>query len=157
MPAWPLDQPVADQLGFVRGIIVHDQMHVEIDGHIGFDFIAELAEFGCAVPRITFSDHMTGGDIECGKQRGCAVALVILGAPRDLAGAHRKHRLAAVKRLYLRLFIDAQHDSVSWRCHIQANNVPYLVDKIGIGRELERAFPMGLEAKRPPDALHGRG
>ena len=38
MPAWPLDQPVADQLGFVRGIIVHDQMHVEIDGHIGFGF-----------------------------------------------------------------------------------------------------------------------
>ena len=136
------------------GIVVHDQVDIEIIWHIGLDLVEELAELGGAVPGIAFADDFAGGNIECGEQRCRAVALVVVGSFGDLAGAHREHRLAAIKRLYLGLFIDAQHDGMGWRRHIQANNIPHLVDKIGIGGELECAFAVGLKAKGTPDALH---
>ena len=79
-----------------------------------------------------------------------------MGPLGDLAGAHRKHRLAAIKRLDLRLFIDAQHDSMGWWRHVKADNIAHLVDKIGIGGELERPLAMELEAKSAPDTLHRR-
>ncbi len=44
VPARTLDQPVADHLGLVGRVIVHDQVNVEIGGHIGFDPIEEAAE-----------------------------------------------------------------------------------------------------------------
>ena len=58
----------------------------------------------------------------------CAVckhltAGIVVGAFGDLAGAHRKQRLTAIKCLYLGLFIDAQHDGVCGRGHIEADNI----------------------------------
>jgi hypothetical protein len=137
---------------------------IEIGRHVCLDFVEELAELGGAVPGIAFTDDMAGGNIECCKQRGRPVALVIMGSFGDLPRPHGKHRLAAIKRLYLRLFIDAQHDGMSGRCYIEANNIAHLVNKIGIGGEpfdfaqesLECAFTVGLKAKGAPDSLHRR-
>ena len=84
------------------------------------------------------------------------MAFVIVGPFGDLPRPHWKHWLAAIKRLYLGLFIDAQHDGVRGRCHIQTDNIPHLVHKIGVGGELERPLAMGLKAKSAPDPLHRR-
>ena len=146
MPTWPLDQPFADDLSFVRGIIVHDQMHVEIGRHVCLDFVQELAELARPVAWVAFSDDMARCNIECGEQRCCAVALVIMGPLGDLAGAHRKHRLAAIKRLDLRLFIDAQHDSTGWWRHVKADNIAHLVDKI---IQPQREFPACIRRGSP--------
>src|SRR3954462_3636459 len=109
MPARPLRQPIADQRGLVGGIVVPDQMHVEIARHAGFDLIEELAEFLCPMARLALADHRAGGDIERGEQRGRAMPGIVVAAPLRLAGPHRKHRLAAIQRLDLRLLI--QHST----------------------------------------------
>src|SRR3954454_8430872 len=67
VPARTLRQPVADQRGLVRGIVVPDQMHVEIMRHADLDLIEELAEFLCPMTWIALADHCAGGDIECGE------------------------------------------------------------------------------------------
>ncbi len=51
MPAWALDEPVADQRRFVGGIVVHDDVNIEIGRNLGFDPIKEYAELGDAVTR----------------------------------------------------------------------------------------------------------
>ena len=64
MPAWPLDQPAANDLGFVGGVIVHDKVDIEVRGDVRFDFVEKLAELARPMTRIAFSDHMAGRDVE---------------------------------------------------------------------------------------------
>src|SRR3982751_4691253 len=70
VPARPLRQPVADQRGLVRGVVVPDQMHVEIARHTRFDLIEELTEFLCPMARVALADYLAGGDVQRGEQ-GC--------------------------------------------------------------------------------------
>jgi hypothetical protein len=48
MPPRPLGKPVADELGFVAGRVVHDHMGVEAIGHVLLNLIQKPAELsGC--------------------------------------------------------------------------------------------------------------
>lgn len=107
MPARAFGKPITDNLGLVRGVIVHDDVDVEIARYGIFDTVKELSEFCRAVPGIAFVDDLAGCDIECCEQRCRAMARIVMVAPFDLAGAHRQQRLSAIKCLYLRLFINA--------------------------------------------------
>jgi hypothetical protein len=79
---------------------------------------------------------------------------IVMAAPLRLARPHRDHRLAAIERLDLRLFVDAQHHRVLGRRQIQPNHIAHLGDEVRIGRQLERLLPVRLQPKRPPDPLH---
>ena len=59
----------------------------------------------------------------------CAVALVVVGAPLDLAGTHRQKRLRSIKGLYLALFIDADDQRLLGRIEIEADDVAHLLDE----------------------------
>ena len=85
VPARPSHQPIADQRRLVSGVVVHDEMHVEIARYVGLDRVEELAELGGAVAWIAFADHPTGGNVEGGEERGGAVAGVVVATPRRLA------------------------------------------------------------------------
>ncbi|MBB4428022.1 hypothetical protein GGD66_006608 [Bradyrhizobium sp. CIR48] len=39
MPARPFGEPVADQWGLVRGVVVHDEMDMETAGDGGLDLV----------------------------------------------------------------------------------------------------------------------
>src|SRR3546814_19164158 len=99
MPARALGQPVADGLGLVRGVVVHDEMDVEVFGDRRFDLVQEATELLRAVAAIAFADDASGGDVQRCEQAGHAVALVIMSAALRLSWSHRQHRLAAVERL----------------------------------------------------------
>jgi len=44
MPPGPLGEPVADQPGFVGAVIVHDDVDIEIRGHVSLDLVEEYAD-----------------------------------------------------------------------------------------------------------------
>ena len=50
-----------------------------------------------AVLAVAFADDFAGGDIQGGKERGGAVAIVVVGSALRLSGFHRQNRLAAFK------------------------------------------------------------
>ena len=85
VPARPLGEPIPDDFGFMGGVIVHDDMNIEITGHIGLDPVEKLAELPRPVTAKALADDLAGGDVEGGEQRGRAVAFVIVAAPLDLA------------------------------------------------------------------------
>src|ERR1700733_11378550 len=90
-----------------------------------------------------------------GKQRGCAMPLVVMATPGNLAGPHGQHGLAAVQRLNLAFLVDAKHDCMLWGRHVKADDIAHFGNEVRIGRKLE-CLDLRLQAKRPPDALHGR-
>ena len=117
----------------------------------------KFAEFDRAVALVAAADDPTGGDVQGGEQRGCAVALVVMAAPLDLPRPHRQQRLSAVERLDLRLFVDAQHQGAVGWVEVEPNDVAHLVDKQRVGRQFEGFDAVRLQSEGPPDATHARG
>src|SRR6266446_2062701 len=130
--------------GLMARGIVHDDVNVEIGGHMLFDGVEEAAEFLRPVARHAFADDGSGLYVEGGKERGRPVPLIVMGVPFDLPGSHREQRLGAIQRLDLRFLIDAEHQRVVWRVEIEADNVAHpgsgpgqaLVNKQGGCRQL---------------------
>lgn len=44
VPSRPFGEPVTDQFGFVCGVIIYHQVHVELAGHTGLYLVEELSE-----------------------------------------------------------------------------------------------------------------
>jgi hypothetical protein len=65
----------ADPLGFMRTVVVQDEVRVEFCGHVAFDAIEESAELTGTMPMMRLAPHVTAGDVESGEQAGGAVAL----------------------------------------------------------------------------------
>ena len=78
---------------------------------------------------------------------------VVMGAALDLPGTHGQQRLAAVERLNLRFFVEAQHHGVRGRIDVQPHEVADLLDQQRVRRQLKGRAAMRLETKGFPDAL----
>ena len=104
-----------------------------------------------SVPLLAAPQNLARCDVERSEQRRRSVAGIVVRVPLCLARSHRKQRLRALKRLNLRLFIDAHHDRVDRRAQVEAHDVTHLVDELRIRRELETLCQMRLQPKRMPD------
>ena len=142
----------------MRGVVVHDEVDVDIGRDMRFHRVEEAAELGGPVPGETFADDPPGGDVERGEQRGRAMPGIVVRATLDLPRVHRQQGLGAVERLDLAFLVDAQdHRAVRWG-HVQPDHIAHFRNEVGIGRQLEGLNPVWLQAEGPPDPLHrGRG
>lgn len=141
----------------MSGVVVHDEMDVEIGRHAGLDLVEELAELAGAMLRVAAAEDGAGGDVEGGKQRGRTMTRVVVAAPRDLTGPHRQEGLGPIERLDLGLLVDAQHQRPVGRTEIEPDDIAHLLDKQRVGGELEGLAPVRLQAERLPDAVDRRG
>jgi len=60
----PPRQPGFDHGGFVRRVIVHDNVNVEAFGHARVDLLEKVQKLGCSVTLVAFADHESGGGVE---------------------------------------------------------------------------------------------
>ena len=67
-------QPVLHLLGFVRRVVVEDEVQIERPVHGGVDLFEKADEFLGAVARHAFADDVASLHVEGGKQRRRAVA-----------------------------------------------------------------------------------
>ena len=114
------------------GVVVTDQVHVQVGGDLLVQLGQELLELGGAVAAVDGADDLAGGHVQRGEQGGDAVADVVVGAPLGHAGHHRQHRRRAVQRLDLALLVHAQHQRLLGRVQIQPDDVADLVDELRI-------------------------
>lgn len=97
MEARALGQPIPDEGGLVRPVVVHDEMGVQRARDRRINRVEELAEFGRAMASMKLRDQLAGFHIELGEQGRRAMPFVIVRAPFDLPRPHRQQRLRAVK------------------------------------------------------------
>src|SRR5215467_10539795 len=95
MKARPLTEPASDQRCLVRGVVVEDEMDVEVQWHRVIDGVEKLAELHGAMAAMTPADHRAGLDVQCREERRRAMAHVVMGAAFGLARAHRQQWLRA--------------------------------------------------------------
>src|SRR5258706_5137271 len=92
--------------------------------------------------------------VQGGKQRQCAVAIVIVRARGHVPLAQGKTRLASFQRLALAFLITTQHDGLLRRRQIQADNVPELLLELPVVGQFERASLVRLQIVAEPQLLN---
>jgi len=147
---------VSDAGMLVRGIVIDDQMNLEILGHRGLDVAQELQKLLVAMPALALGEDLPRRDVQRREQRGRPVSEVVVRDPLDIAQVEREERLRAIEGLDLTLLIDAQHDRVVERVEIEPDDVAHLFDEERVGGELEMLLAVGLEPEGRPDAVDGR-
>lgn len=60
MEARPLEQPALNHVGFVCGVVVHDQMYVEFFRHALFNRVEEFAKLFATVPAMHPTNDVAG-------------------------------------------------------------------------------------------------
>ena len=153
--AWPLRDPGLDLGMLVGGIVVKDEMDVEIRGGFLVDQVQEGKPVLMAMPLPAFGNHPPRGHVQGGKQRGGAVADIVMGEAFDIAQVQGEFRLGAVQRLDLGFLIHAQHYRMVGRIQVKPRDIADFLDKEGIGGQLEGLCQMGLDAEQGEPAMHG--
>src|SRR5262249_51797905 len=80
-----------------------------------------------------------------------AVTTVIMSPSLGLALLHGQQGLRAVEGLDLAFLVDAEHDRSVRRVHIQADDIPNLLDEERVVGEFERLRAVGFQPEGPPD------
>jgi hypothetical protein len=85
--------------GLVGGVVVQDQVQVEVFRDGGVDELEEPQELLVSVPAVGLGDDGAAGEIEGGEQAGGAVADVVVGHPGRRRGEHGQARGGPVEGL----------------------------------------------------------
>ena len=112
---------------------------------IGVKALEKLQKNLMPVPRIALSDHAAFEDLQGGKQRRGAVAVVVMRVGAATPALERQTGLRAIQRLNLTLFIAAQHDRVLGRRQVNADHVGEFFQKLRAPVEREAFGQIRLE------------
>lgn len=146
MEARMTSEPGFDRGRFVRAIVVHHQMHIQVRRHTGFDGVQKAHEFATPMAPV----YLASRDVQRREQRGRAVTHVIVRASLRHAGCQRQYGLRAIERLNLALLVHAQHHGLKRRIQVKPDDISHLVDEHRITGEFERFLPMRLQTKGTP-------
>src|SRR3954463_13241489 len=119
-------------------------MNIAVGGNGAVEFIQESQKLLMSMPGRAVANHRPVQDVQGGKERARAVALVIVGLALRDSGAEWQDRLGAVHSLNLTLFINAQHQSLVGRVQIQAHDIANLFNETWIGAGFELLQTMRL-------------
>ena len=114
-------EPAFDRGSLVGGVIVDDEMQVEIRLCPFVDGLEEAQELAMPVAGHAFADNGAVEHVESRKQGRGAVALVVMRHRPAAALLHRQPGLGAVEGLDLALFIDRQHQGLVGRIEVEAD------------------------------------
>ena len=148
-------QPTLHCLGLVGGVVVEDQVQVEVGRGLLVDQPQEADELGGAMAEHALADHRARLHVEGCEQRRRAMALVVVRHGRAPTALHRQPRLGAVERLDLALLVHREHQRVLGRVHVEPDDVADLLDELRVVRKLEGLDPVRLQAVLAPDAVNG--
>jgi hypothetical protein len=90
VPTRTAGEPSSDLGMLVGGVVVDDEMDVELGRHIGLDVAQEGEELLMAMAGFALGDDRAVEHIKVGEQRGCAVTLVVVGNAFEVAEPHGK-------------------------------------------------------------------
>ena len=111
-------QPSLDPGMLVRGVVVDDEMNIEVHGDVGLDVAQELEELLVTMTGLALGHHFPGGDIQRREEGGGAVPLVVVRHPFHVSQSQGQQGLTAFQRLDLTLLVHAQHHGVLGWIHV---------------------------------------
>ncbi len=99
-------EPGPYSIGFMRCIIVQDDVDFEFFWNFFFHLIQKGYELDRPMSLCGVGDHLARGNIKCCKEICCAVAFVVMCLPLWNKRSHGKQWLGSIQRLDLCLFVN---------------------------------------------------
>src|SRR5262249_28935648 len=104
--------------------------------------------------RHTIANHFAVKNVQCSEKSRRTVTFIVMREGATTTRLHRQSRLSSIQSLDLTLFVDAQHQSLFRRIHIEADDVLQFFDELWIPTELERFGQMRLQVVLLPNSSH---
>ena len=111
-------EPALNSWMFMRAVVVHDDMQLQVAGELLVQSFKELQELLMPVSGVAMSDHLALRHLKCGKQSRGAISFVVVGHRSTAALLQGQPRLGTIQGLNLALFINAEHHRFIWRIEI---------------------------------------
>jgi hypothetical protein len=119
-----------DDLGmFVSGVVVADDMNIQLGGDLALDLTQEGQPLLMAMTPGGMSKDLAREIVEGGKQGDRSVTIVIVGLGADVTFTQGQTGLTALEGLTLTLLIATEKQSAIRRIEIEANHIPELLFK----------------------------
>src|SRR5208283_2274002 len=150
-------QPSLHARLLVCPVVVHDQMEGNLLGKLTVQPAQKLEPFLMTMPGMTLANDLAFQHIEGGKQRGRAIALVVVGHRATPAFLEGQSRLSPVQSLDLTLLIQTQHQRLLRRVEIQPDHVGQLLQKPRIAREFESPAQVRFVIVQLAQSVDGAG
>lgn len=139
----------------VGSIVVNDEMQVDLRRGLGVDRFEETDEFLMPMSRHAIADHLAIEHAEGRKQRGRAVAFVVVRHRPAAPFLQRQTRLGAIEGLDLTFLVHAQHEGFVRGIEIQSHDIVELLDKVCVAAEFEGLDEVRRKLVVLPDTADG--
>ena len=93
---------------------------------------------------ITLADDLALQNFQRGKERGCAIAFVVMSHGAATSFLQRQAGLRSVQGLDLAFLVNTKHQGLLGRIKVEANNIRKLFQKASIPRQFEILYSMWL-------------
>ena len=137
----------------VRGVVVDDQMQLEMLGRFAIDLLEKLQPFPMQVLALDGTDQASLKIIQRSEQGDGAMADIIVRLRADMPDSQRQSRLSALEGLNLAFFIATEHQCLIRRIQIQPNDVPEFLFEVWIVGQFEGACQVRLYVVGGPYTL----
>ena len=137
-------EPGLDAGMFMGGVVVNDDVESEVLRRLTVELLEESEELVVAMAFVALADDLAGGHIEGREEGSRAVALVVVSHRPCPAFLHGQPGLAAVERLNLAFFVDAEDDGLLGRVQVEPDNVLQLFEEPGSIESLKFLTRCGL-------------
>ena len=149
-------EPGGDFGVLVGGIVVANDVKLQVGGDLLIDLTQEGQPLLMAVARGGVGEHLAGKIVQGGKEGHRSMPVVVMGLGANVSLAQRQSGLGAFESLTLAFFITAEHQGPIRRIEVEAHHVPKLFLKLKVCGELEITHPVGLQLMGRPESLHAR-
>jgi len=119
-----LGQPGADIRVLVGGVVVDDEMKVQVSRGGPIDVLEKVDKFFVAVAFAAGAEDRAVQNIQGSEQGGGTVPFVVVGEGATAAFLHRQAWLGPVQCLNLAFLIHAEHQSMLGRVEIESDHIP---------------------------------
>ena len=147
-------QEVSDELGFVGGEVVEDDMNLLPGRAQRYHFCEEGHEVTAGVAGSGSTVHAAGLGVQRGIQRKRSMPVVLETVTLGSSRRERQNGVEAVQGLNSSFLIDAEHGGMLRRPQIQADNVGRFTFELRIVTGQVTLQAMGFQASFFPDSMH---
>ena len=139
MVAGPVGQPAFDAGMLVGGVVVDDEVDIEVRGHVGVNVFQEAQELLVAMTRPALGEDPAGDDIQGREEGGGAVANIAVRDAFDITQPEGQEGLGALQSLDLGWKVALRGGRCRALCSEHAAALPSTTDSA-------RPDPSGLSA-----------
>src|SRR5215831_16864061 len=147
-------EPALHGRTFVGAVVVHDEVNVQLGRYFLFQFAEEFDVLPAPMATQTVPNHLAGQNVEGGKQRGRAVALVVVRLSLRQAWSQGQNGSGPIQGLDLALFVNAKHQSSIRGVEVKSHHVADLSLELRVVGNLKRFHAMRLNIIALPEAVH---